>query len=364
MSTAARSNVTISYVEELAKRLGANWPSLVAARLHAQKYLLVLREELRGETSPDVSIVVHGSLARLEFTSESDLDWTFLIDGQANPQHQDDLLRIRRKLEHVDLKPPGPEGTFGTLTFSHEIIHMIGGEEDSNANTTKRILLLLEAAAVGDYDQALLAVRKNILDRYLREDYGLGKSAGSNDPRWIPLFLLNDMARYWRTMAVDFAYKQRRRGIDGYALRSLKLGISRKLIYASGLLSCFWCDPQISTTAPSEEFKRQKCIAALNEMISLTPLERMAKFYLFHLGLESMQSAARLFFDSYESFVTLLSLPEKRNTLKQLTVDQMYGDECFLAAREIRLRFKDAIRQTFLQPTSPLYKPIIEFGVF
>jgi hypothetical protein len=35
-------------------------------------------------------------------------------------------------------------------------------------------------------------------------------------------------------MAVDFAYKQFDRGNSGYALRSIKLGVSRKLLFASG----------------------------------------------------------------------------------------------------------------------------------
>lgn len=123
----------------------------------------ILTGLLHGETSPDASIVVHGSLARLEFTSESDLDWTLLVDGKANPQHQKDFLSIRSKLSKPEFKAPGPEGTFGSLSFSHQIIHMIGGEDDSNANTTRRILLLLEAAAVGDYPFAYEAVRKTSL---------------------------------------------------------------------------------------------------------------------------------------------------------------------------------------------------------
>ena len=165
-------------------------------------------------------------------------------------------------------------------------------------------------------------------------------------------------------MAVDFAYKQHFRGSDGYALRSLKLGISRKLIYSSGLVSCFWCDPALSGQDPSERFRYQKTIAALSEMISITPLERMAKFYLSHLKSTGMQAAARQFFGAYDQFLGILDAPEKRGILKTLSIDAMYDDRCFLEAREVRQSFKDAIRQTFLQEESPLYQRIIEFGVF
>ena len=99
-------------------------------------------------------------------------------------------------------------------------------------------------------------------------------------------------------------------------------------------------------------------------MISITPLERMAKFYVTHSKSPGMQKAAEQFFGAYDQFLQLLDSPEKRRILKTLSVDAMYDDRCFLEAREIRQRFKDAIRQTFLQEGSPLYKRIIEFGVF
>lgn len=48
--------------------------------------------------SGDASVVVFGSLARDEFTDESDLDWTLLVDGQANSDHLHTAQAIRKKL--------------------------------------------------------------------------------------------------------------------------------------------------------------------------------------------------------------------------------------------------------------------------
>jgi hypothetical protein len=39
------------------------------------------------------------------------------------------------------------------MAFSHDIIHQIGGQNDTNKNTTQRILLLLESAAMGKNNQ-------------------------------------------------------------------------------------------------------------------------------------------------------------------------------------------------------------------
>ncbi|HWZ46328.1 MAG TPA: nucleotidyltransferase domain-containing protein [Candidatus Saccharimonadales bacterium] len=115
--------------------------------------------------SEDTSLVVFGSLARGEWTSGSDLDWTYLVDGQANSDH----LRIAQRVgavlkEHKDrFRPPGQTGTFGNLAFSHELVHQIGGQFDSNKNTTQRVLLLLESAVIGSSTQAYDRVLKAVI---------------------------------------------------------------------------------------------------------------------------------------------------------------------------------------------------------
>jgi predicted nucleotidyltransferase len=130
-------------IDLLAEKLGSRWPHLAKARTFTQMYRLQLREELAGLDTEDTSVVVFGSLARDEATSKSDVDWTLLVDGMADPQHLSVAHEISRRLAKIQARPPGREGTFGNLAFSHEILHWIGGEDDSNANTTRRMLLLL-----------------------------------------------------------------------------------------------------------------------------------------------------------------------------------------------------------------------------
>jgi len=150
---------------ELENSLGVHWPNIRAARQETEGKLAALARAVQGKPSADSVVVVNGSLARMECTQGSDLDWLLLVDGQADVQNQATLLEIERKLGVVEsLKGPGREGTFGKLIFSQPIMHQIGGEEDSNSNTTRRILLLLESLPVGERNGAFLRVRTGISD--------------------------------------------------------------------------------------------------------------------------------------------------------------------------------------------------------
>ena len=168
---------------------------------------------------------------------------------------------------------------------------------------------------------------------------------------------------------LTFAYKQWDRGNEGYALRSLKLGVSRKLIYASGLLTCFWCDPVLSLDVPrggmrSQAEKTYLLNQKLSAMLMLTPLERFARFFLTHASDQFLISLANGFFTTYDDFLGLLGDREVRNHLESLSPDEMDRDPVFKSARAVRTRFEEVIRGIFLNPKSPLYQHTISRGVF
>ena len=143
---------TITGLETLASQCGRTWPMITKANADA----IAVRQELRDQVSAasltpaDTSLVVFGSLARGEWTQKSDLDWALMVDGEVDGGHADVARQIAELFVRLGYHKPGPTGVFGGLVFSHDIVHVIGGEEDSNANTTRRILLLLESTSLGE----------------------------------------------------------------------------------------------------------------------------------------------------------------------------------------------------------------------
>lgn len=350
-----------THVEKLEKRLRADWPNLRKARAISQETREELRTALAGLNSADTSIVVSGSLARDEFTKEgSDVDWTLLIDGAADYRHHNLFLKIQATIERLGYRRAGAEKTFDSMVFSHGLIHEIGGEDDTNRNTTRRVLLLLESHAVGQ-DLAYRSVVRNILKRYLLEDRGLWKGSGYPVPR----FLLNDLARYWRTMAVDFAYKLRKRGGDGWAIRNIKLRMSRKLIYVSGLLACYRFHLSMDAAARKALFSgqgwQQEVVELFEMFFAETPLEIVAGTVLEK---PSLAAAAKKIFSAYDEFIGILADEVSRKRLDDLTESEADEDALYQRARRLSHDFRDGLRDFFFDSESGLEELTKNYGVF
>ncbi len=368
----------------LSKSLGCDWKHIEKAHEETEKAkddLLTLLKEKVGEKfgSEDTNLVVFGSMGRGEWIDWlSDLDWTFLIDGQCKPLHFQIAQDIREALKKECRKDadgkteyrfaePGRTGTFGNMGFSHHLIHLIGGQEDTNKNTTQRILLLLESLSVGS-DGAHQRVLREIVQRYLDEEPYLLKQDGTQFK--VPRFLLNDIVRFWRTMAVDFASKQRDRGGEGWGLRNAKLRMSRKLIFAAGLLTCFSCQldqglqRKISTDFSDIKGARRLNLAYLQDHIlrrvSATPLDVLAADVVEY---KIERSVVEDLFGAYDDFLAMMSDLEKRSHLKELRAENSREDPTFREVQIFSDRFSRALKQIFFatEQLSPLTQ---KYGVF
>lgn len=352
-------------ISELGRKIGHGWPRIESAATEARtrREELSTRFEQKRLVPADTSVVVFGSLARGEWTAGSDVDWTLLVDGAADQEHLTVTHLIRKELEELKLNPPGRTAVFGGVTFSHELIHRIGGDADTNRNTTQRILLLLESSAVANRVVRDRVVR-TLLNRYLTDDYGY--HALEKFKIRVPRFLLNDIVRYWRTMAVDFAAKQRERDGAGWALRNIKLRMSRKLIFAAGLAMCLDCQLHPSAQLSAGAFASEADFySALTEHLmgfaDQPPLDLLASVTLKFGG---GSAAGAEILDAYEQFLELLSDKDKRSHLEGLKREEAVGDDLFVGARSIAENFQRGLSRFFFATDAKLTDAAQRYGVF
>ncbi len=164
------------------------------------------------------------------------------------------------------------------------------------------------------------------------------------------------------------AYKRRKRGGDGAALRNLKLRFSRKLLYASALITSFSCELGIAGSGGCADCDKSEaeCVECLREISCMTPLDVVASA-LLKLGAgsnDAVDEAARKIFKSYDSFVGLLADRQQRKHLEDLEPDAMDDDETFGEARKFSRDFRDGLLALFFDVDETLAKLTRFYGVF
>lgn len=344
-------------IQRLEAKADRAFPHVLAARELSAQTLGRLRELLQGQDPEDASIVVFGSFARGEYTAGSDIDWTLLVDGRADRDHFEKAVAITRILDEAKFQPPSPFGVFDNVSFSHPLLHLIGGHDDTNRNTTQRILLLLESIAIGG-SEAHERVTDLVLQRYVSDDRGLLFSKRS---KFVTRVLLNDIIRYWRTITVDFVNKQGFKG--GWALRNVKLRMSRKLLFASGMLVCFSLE-----LFGKGEFRRgeggvdpARVVRYLRERLRLSPLEQMCEVLLRpSISVETTQKVI----GAYDAFMAIVSDEDKRRHLSNLPFDAFDQDALWKEATNLTYTFQDGLDQVFFLEDPEIAGLVRQFGVF
>ena len=258
-------------------------------REHSEEKCSALRSELEKVLCADSAdtVLICGSYARREAAGPSDVDY-FLVSDKED-EREGLINQIDVVVNRLGLKAPSQGGPFANVGTPQSIVQNIGGTKDSNANLTRRMLLLLE----GDWlfnEGSFRRLRREILAKYL---------GGDIPDHQIALFLLNDIIRYWRTICVDYEHKTTE-GDKPWAIRNVKLVFSRKLIYASGLFS-------VALTA---DMSIEKKVERLEELFDQRPLDRIV-----HICGEA--PTARMV-RCYETFLDCISDQKKRCDLENL----------------------------------------------
>lgn len=151
-----------------------------------------------------LTVFCAGSLSRKEIGKHSDLD-IFIIRSENNTKFGkldeyelfSQIISINRELQ---LPPFSKDGEFLKIHCIKDIIDNTGSRKEDNENWfTARMLLILESIPLLNselYDQ----FSRDIINNYYRD--------GKGTKTFKPLFLLNDLLRYWRTLCIN--YEERR----------------------------------------------------------------------------------------------------------------------------------------------------------
>lgn len=357
---------SVRALEALEQRLGARWEAIGRARIETDQILAALRDALEGLDDPDCAVVVTGSLGRGEANAGSDADWILLVDGPSDPSHARLAREIGPRIRSVVAKDVGPTGTFGEIVASHDLVHYIAGSRDTNKNLTRRMLLLAESRALTN-PMVRERVIRNVLARYVLHDRPVSNKQGRYDP--IPHFLLNDVVRYWRTVASDYASKMWERTQQGWGIRNVKLRFSRKLLFVWGLLASFsgplFDRPSdqgglLAQAANEEEFLLL-LLDLIREQTEVVPLELLARVATAD-GVAD--DTVRDIFGAYDEFLAALADPERRDHLESIPFDQALSDEAYEPLRKASSRFRFAINALFFEQHPQLPELIHKFGVF
>ncbi|MCU1244881.1 MAG: hypothetical protein JWN02_791, partial [Acidobacteria bacterium] len=233
---------------------------------------------------------------------------------------------------------------------------------DSNENLTRRILLLSESRALTN---AVLRERviEKVLARYVIHDRPV---RSKTTRQTVPHFLLNDVVRYWRTMASDYASKMWERQRQGWGVRNVKLRFSRKALFIWGLLASFSGElfaPELQQIEDDDHYLAELA-ALIRRQTDVPPLELLARVVLDVVRDTGDQQLARDLFSSYDRFLAVLADPQSRKQLEAVRFETALDDSAFVSLRDASQSFRVGVQRLFFDVHPLLRRMIRDFGVF
>lgn len=298
-----------------------------------------LDEKLSTSNQADnITIIATGSYGRGEASDESDLDLFIIFDSDkpADDEIPSELLAIKNVVQEEISKDVGDSGTFGNqaiISFT-EMSTNIGGQNDTNISLTRRMLFLLEGTWLFG-EKRFEDYHKRLLNRYIQK---------SSPKSQVTKFLLNDIIRYYRTVATDFEYKVSE-DKKPWGLRNIKLRFSRKLLYFGGLI----------VVAEMVGLDHKQRLDRSASLFRLPVVERIMK-----LGINEEETRAIL--SIYELFIDKISNSETRDALENTTRENRHNCDVYVDLREDSIKFSNALLKWIKAnygPSHPIHHSLI-----
>jgi hypothetical protein len=280
-----------------------------------------LREVLAQEGAPEIvgtaaCVYATGSVGRGEMAERSDLDIFIVRDESAAPALSNlEEIRLKAKLieasRDVGFPDFSDDGEYvKAYDVKKDLLDKLGSREDDYTNVlTARLLLLLESRPI--LGEAIYArAIDELLGRYWRD---FPQNAGN----FLPVFLINDVLRFWKTMCLNYEERTSQARIGKRRLLNYKLKYSR-------LLTCY--SAIIYLTAEVRQ-RPTVTLDAARAMVASTPIARLE-----HVA-ETLPDAVSCVDKILESYAEFL----KNCDAEKAALESAFGDDAFK-----RVRFAEA----------------------
>lgn len=289
--------------------------------------------ELRG--FPNLTIFGAGSYARHEASQYSDIDMFFLSDGDKGdvPEPRTNSLRLFGKVIEIVDTMSFPKFSndceYLVLLHTNDILSNLGSPRDDHENYfTARMLLLLESKCLYGHD-----VFEDITHKIIKSYF---KDFPDHKHTFQPMFLLNDICRFWKTLLLNYENKRSvPQGAEEFEERKTRQKVRNFKLKFSRMTTCFASIAALgSHAAPVKETQ-------VLELTKLTPRERLDSI---PLRVPEAKDAVSEVLGKYGWFLEMTGLPtaelEERFSDKQKRTEMFqeanaYGDSMFRLLRVI-----------------------------
>jgi len=245
----------------------------------------------------DLTVFGAGSYARHEASIYSDIDLFFLCrksrDEQIDPRTKEFRL-FGKMIEIIEtLKFPkfSNDCQYLNVLSTRDILQHLGSPTDDHENYfTARMLLLLESKCLYG-DEIYNKVISEIVHSYFA-DYP------NHSHEFQPIFLLNDICRYWKTLLLN--YENKRNGAEETDAQKVKQRVRNFKLKFSRMTTCF------ATVSAIGSYKTPVTEGQVVRLVHLTPRERLQDI-IRHVP--DAKNEVQNILDEYAWFLEMTGLP-------------------------------------------------------